>query len=86
MRLTKGKTISAPVFISGVLSEDTEYQVKVEDLIHQGEHFYLYQGEDIHGTKVCLKSIRYRSEKKKNSLQITIYKIGEMSFFMNTNS
>lgn len=64
MRLHKGKKIQAPVFAAGELIQDSSYQVKVLDMLHQGEHFNIYQGEDIHGMNVCLKVIRYRSEKK----------------------
>ncbi len=64
MRLHKGKKIQAPIFVSGELIKDSSYEVKVLDMVHQGEHFNIYQGEDIHGMNVCLKVIRYRSEKK----------------------
>lgn len=64
MRLQKGKDIDAPVLISGKISPVNRYQVKVIDLICQGEHFNIYRGENAQGMSVCLKAIRYRSEKK----------------------
>ncbi|HPY74973.1 MAG: hypothetical protein KBC30_04475 [Planctomycetes bacterium] len=64
MRLQKGKEIDAPVLISGKISPVNRYQVKVIDQVCQGEHFNIYKGENAHGMTVCLKAIRYRSEKK----------------------
>lgn len=61
MKLNKSETINAPVLVSGT-SGQVSYQVKILSLLHQGEHFNIYQGEDVRGTLVCLKVIRYRKE------------------------
>ncbi len=67
MKLTKGQLIEAPVVIAGSNISSVKYQVKVIDCIESGEHFDIYQGEDIQGTHVCLKTIHYRCEKKEIS-------------------
>ena len=64
MRLPKGKQLVAPVLISGNVAKDALFKVTVLDCMHQGDHFNVYRGEDENGLYVCLKAIRYRSEKK----------------------
>ncbi len=62
MKLNQGDILQGQVSVSGQLS-DKQFQVRVLELMHQGEHFYIYKAEDSNGTHVCLKVIRYRVEK-----------------------
>ncbi len=64
MKLNKDQVLDVPVMVAGAISSKIRYSVKILDCVAQGEHFFVYLGEDAHGTNVCLKTIRYRSEKK----------------------
>lgn len=64
MKLTKDQVIEAGILIAGKVSSTTTYPIKILETICDGEHFHVYLGEDAQGTQVCLKTIRYRSEKK----------------------
>lgn len=72
MKLTKDQVIEAGILIAGTVST-TKYFIKVLEPICEGEHFYVYLGEDAQGTQVCLKTIRYQNEKKENLVTVADY-------------
>lgn len=63
MRLKIGEMVSGYLYTNHNRS-NIEYNLKVLILISQGEHFYFYKAIDCHGNYICIKTIRYRSEKK----------------------
>ncbi|WP_372371396.1 hypothetical protein [Candidatus Uabimicrobium sp. HlEnr_7] len=63
MKFSPGQTINGYLYFNKNRS-NIAYKVKVIDLIYQGNHFNFYKAVNCNGDHVCVKVIRYRSERK----------------------